>query len=226
MAPPVRVLGLETSSRVGSAALLENGRIVASAQHTEPNRHAEHALSLVDGVLADAGWPKASLDRIAVGIGPGSFTGIRVGMALAQGIALGIDVPLFGVGSLRAMARAAPDDDPRPRVALLDARQSELFLAVYGADDTELVAPRIVTPDDARALVEQAHPDATRLGEAARELFPGALANDKTDLPHAALTALIGCSLAPERSPPRPLYLRAVNAKRPILASSPLAPRE
>lgn len=226
MAPPVRILALETSSRVGSVALFEDGRIVASAVHTQPNRHAEYSLALIESALSDAGWGKTSIDRVAVGIGPGSFTGIRVGMALAQGIALGIDVPLVGVGSLRAMARAVPDDDPRPRAALLDARMEELFLAVYGAAGAELAAPAIVARDQVPALLESAYPDAVPIGEGALGLCPGALESGRTNLPHAALTAVIASRLAPEAAPPRPLYLRAVNAKPPILAPSPLSARD
>ena len=98
-----RVLGIETSSRRGTVALVEDGQVVASLGHDVPNGHAERMLGLVDQALAEAGWAKASLDRIAVGVGPGSFTGIRVGIALAQGLALGLDYQASAqIGSVAA----------------------------------------------------------------------------------------------------------------------------
>src|SRR5690606_29707052 len=110
-----RVLALETSSRRGSAALYA-GEIVAEASHEIPNAHGEQLGKLVDGWLAEAGWSKSQIDRLAVGIGPGSFTGLRVGIALAQGMALGLDRPLVGISSLVALSCAplvAPTQNPR-----------------------------------------------------------------------------------------------------------------
>ncbi|HET7540536.1 MAG TPA: tRNA (adenosine(37)-N6)-threonylcarbamoyltransferase complex dimerization subunit type 1 TsaB, partial [Polyangiaceae bacterium] len=96
----MRIVGIESSSRRGSVALLEGERLVASAEHEQPNNHAERLLPLFEQLLAETGWPKSSLDRLGVGIGPGSFTGLRAGIALAEGLSVGLDRPLWGVGSL------------------------------------------------------------------------------------------------------------------------------
>ena len=105
----MRCLGIETSTRQGSVALVEHDQVVSVRLHQELNRHGERMLPLVEQLLSEAGWPLSSLDRIGVGIGPGSFTGLRIGVALAQGIGLGLACPVVGVGSLHAMAFAAPD---------------------------------------------------------------------------------------------------------------------
>src|SRR5690606_25308406 len=106
--------------------------------------HGERLLPLLDDLLERCDWARSSIERIGVGIGPGSFTGLRVGIALAAGVSLGLGVPLVGVGSLRALAAGHPQADPRLRVVVRDARRNEHFVAVYDANGTELVAPEAV----------------------------------------------------------------------------------
>src|SRR5687768_454757 len=125
----VRVLAIETSSPRGSVALLDDDRLVVELEHDQPNAHAERILPLVERALEAAGFDRTSLDRVAVGIGPGSFTGLRVGIALAEGLALGLDIPIIGVASLRAMAAAVPAAEARIRIPVLDARRDEVFVA-------------------------------------------------------------------------------------------------
>ncbi len=219
----MRVLGIETSALRGSVALVEAGRVVRAASQTEPNAHAERTLPLVERVLAEAGWARSSLDRVAVGIGPGSFTGLRIGMALGQGIALGLGIPVVGVGSLRAMAAAVPADRSGLRVPLLDARRSELFAAVYDAAGQELVAPLALPQVSALSTLEERAPGARVLiGEVTAVLaVPGALRSAETDLPHAGFTAIVGAGLDPALSPAEPLYVREADAIKPDLPPSP-----
>src|SRR6185369_5960506 len=140
----MRVLGIETSTRRGSVAAVEGTLTLGTLAHEEPSAHAERVLSLIEILLAEVGWSRASIERIAVGIGPGSFTGLRVGIALAQGMALGLGRPIVGVGSLAALASSAPATDRRTRVPVLDARRGELFVAAYDADGRERLAPNAV----------------------------------------------------------------------------------
>ena len=106
----MRILGIETSTVAGAAsvALIEGGKVVLERAHVRPKQSAERLLPLIAELLSEVGWQRTSLDRLGVSVGPGSFTGVRVGIACAQGLALGLDVPLIGVTSLRAMARARP----------------------------------------------------------------------------------------------------------------------
>lgn len=240
----MRVLGLETSSRRGSVALVENGRVVVSREHEVPSAHAERLLPLVEEILALSGFALTSLDRVAAGIGPGSFTGLRIGLALAEGIAMALDVPTVGVSSLRAMARGvrAQDEplDPSDVVVcpLLDARREELFYGVYAYGSArdgsghgalrEVVGPALVGRSELGAALTAALAPGTRallVGEPA-EGFPaiGMLAQGRLiGLPHAECVALLGGELEPADHPPVPAYVRGPNATLPDLPPHPLA---
>jgi tRNA threonylcarbamoyladenosine biosynthesis protein TsaB len=221
----VRVLGIETSSRRGTVALVEDGHTVATLGHEVPNGHAERMLGLVDRLLADAGWAKTGLDRIAVGVGPGSFTGIRVGIALAQGLALGLDRPVLGIGSLHAMSRGVPDELDGTRCAMVDAHRNELFCAEYAASGEEVRAPLAVRRDGAGAWLAEAREPRVVIGEIATSVGVALepFRSDLTDLPHAAGVALLGSVLAPERAPTDAVYARPADAIRPNLPRSPLS---
>jgi len=224
----MRVLGIETSTRRGSAALIDDGHVLLALDHDKPNAHAEALLPLVARLFAETGVAKSSIERVAVGIGPGSFTGLRIGIALGEGIALGTGVPLVGVGSLEAMARGVAQAD-RPRVALLDAGRGELFVAAYAADGAEIVAPCAVPLGEVRERITSL--DALRgaivVGEGALALGSGfdVMRGPELDLPHARFVALLGAERDPERSPADPVYVRGVGATLPNLPPSPLASR-
>src|SRR5690606_33648731 len=85
----LRVLGIETSGLSGSVALAEGGKIVAHRVHSGENQHAEKIFGLIEEALEEAGWERASLGRVAVSRGPGAFTALRIGMAVADGLSLG-----------------------------------------------------------------------------------------------------------------------------------------
>jgi tRNA threonylcarbamoyladenosine biosynthesis protein TsaB len=221
----VRVLGIETSTVHGSVALLDDERVVHRLEHSEPSAHAERILPLIARALEAAGWSQSALERIAVGIGPGSFVGLRVGIALAQGLGLGLGIPVLGVGSLRSLAAAVPAAEPGIRVALLDARRDELFGAAYAEDGSELSAPATVPRAEARAFVERFGATAWVVGEVAETLD---LAADRRwrgerQFPSAERSALLARYEAPERAPPLPLYCRGPGATLPNLPPSPFA---
>ena len=220
----MRILGIETSTLRGSVALVEDGRTIATADHSEPNAHAERVLPLFDRMIAESGWSKTSLDRIAVGIGPGSFTGLRVGIALAQGVALGLDRPVFGVGSLEAMARAAPASTPALRCPVIDARRGEVFLAVYDAAGTERAAPVAIATDAAARTLEALCEGAPKilLGQAAVALAADVFRSEQTDLPHAVWVALVAAELPEGAAGAVPLYVRGPGLVLPDLPPSPL----
>jgi len=217
----VRILGIESSSRRGSLALLEGERVVACVEHEQPNSHAERLLPMLEQLLAEAGWPKSSLDRLGVGVGPGSFTGLRAGIALAEGLSVGLDRPLWGVGSLLAMARGALAEQPGPCCALLDARRSELFAAVYDRELRQLCAPHSLPLEDLPDFLAKSAVT-TVVGEVARTLAHGRiLASGQTlDLPHARWVATLAGELDEAASPPEPQYVRGIGATLPSLPRS------
>jgi tRNA threonylcarbamoyladenosine biosynthesis protein TsaB len=106
-----------------------------------PRRHAELALPWADALLADAGIARSQLDAIAVGRGPGAFTGVRLAIAIAQGIALGLDRPVIPVSTLAALALPAARGAPgAPVLAAIDARMGELYVGAYRGLDGSLEA--------------------------------------------------------------------------------------
>jgi tRNA threonylcarbamoyladenosine biosynthesis protein TsaB len=149
----VNVLAVSTSTPRGSAALVRGAEAIAAVAYVDLQGHAERLFEAVDSVLAQAGVDRASLSGLACDVGPGSFTGVRVGVASTKGMALGLGLPLAGVVSLEAMAAAAfaagaalPGDVV---VAAIDAKKGEVFVAAYGAGGEVLAAPsaRPLGPD-------------------------------------------------------------------------------
>jgi len=175
---------------------------------------------LAERLLAEAEWPPNSLDRLAVGIGPGTFTGLRVGIALASGMALGLGRPLVGVGSLASMARAA--ERPEAVAAVLDARRSEWFVAVFDAQGVEIVAPRALpTASAQQTLRDLVGRPFVVVGEPARG-WPHYVGAERSDLPHAVGAGLLAQELDPATAPATPIYVRGPGALKPNLPPSPL----
>lgn len=146
----MKILGIETSAQVGSLALVEDEHFVAQGDIDSSLNHSAGLIPVLEGILRDAGWKIKDLEGIGVGLGPGSFTGIRVGLAAGQGIAFGTGIPLIGIGSLHAAARgsSAPNGSI---VVLLPAARERVYGAVYkkdGDEIEELIGPRIVSADD------------------------------------------------------------------------------
>jgi tRNA threonylcarbamoyladenosine biosynthesis protein TsaB len=126
----MRVLALETSTTAGGVALVEDGHLVGQCMLDIALTHSERLMAMVDRLLHDCRWLAAELGGLAVSIGPGSFTGLRVGAATAKGLALALGLPVAPVPTLDALAANLPfaDVDVCP---LLDARKGEVYLARY-----------------------------------------------------------------------------------------------
>src|ERR1035441_860589 len=142
----MRVLAIDTALGACSAAVLdtENGGILASESLPMTRGHAEALMPLLKRVMDEAGMTFPDIDRIAVTTGPGSFTGLRVGIAAARGIALAADKPAVGMSTLSAYA--APHmaaDDKFPVVAAIDARHAHVYLQVFSPGGRTLTAPRL-----------------------------------------------------------------------------------
>ena len=223
-------LGIDTSSPLGSVALLRAGDVVAQVQAEVQARHGETILSHLESVLATAGIEFSEVGLLSVGAGPGSFTGLRVGVSTAKGLAFASGVPIVAVGSLQAIARAMP---PGPRVVMVDAYKSEVYSAVYGAEDSgELLLT--LRHGSIEETVEQASdclegmPAALagsgcrRYAETLGERMPPSwtLLDPSYDHPRAEHVAAIGRTLFLERGPDavaslEPLYVRPSDAKLP-----------
>lgn len=206
-------------------ALVEGGAPVVVRVSESEGAHGERLMPLLEQALAESGWARSSLDRVGVGVGPGSFTGIRVGVALGSGIALGLGRPLFGVGALQAMCRAVPGSRAGSRCAVLDARRGEIFAAVYSDAGVELVAP-LTLPRQALArwLAGLGTRASVIVGEALGELepLPEAFRSELTDLPHAVAVALVAEGQPEGEGRAEPAYVRLPDVT-PSAARSPVS---
>lgn len=222
----MRILAVETSSPRGTVALLDStSEDALCLEHRVPNAHGEMLVPLLEQALAELGWAPSQLDRVAVGSGPGSFTGLRVGIALATGIAMGLGRPLVGVSSLQAMAAAARPNSGEVVVALLDARREELFGAAFDSNLTpcsEVCALKTHALGPWLEHLELPQPVVV-VGEAVELSDVRSLTRrgPETDLPHALWTARVGCQAEPQHAV-EPAYVRPADAIVPNLPPSPL----
>ncbi|MEO6263651.1 MAG: tRNA (adenosine(37)-N6)-threonylcarbamoyltransferase complex dimerization subunit type 1 TsaB [Luteimonas sp.] len=213
----MKLLAFETATESCSVAVWIDGD-VRERFELAPRRHAELALPWAGQLLAEAGIARSQLDAIAVGRGPGAFTGVRLAIALAQGIALALDKPVIPVSTLAALALQAPAERV---LAAIDARMGEVYLGAFARDGDDLVAVSLeaVAKPDAATIPDgdDWHGVGTGFaaaGGALRAHLQARLASVDADaLPHAAdvarLAALAfarGEAIAPDRI--EPAYLR------------------
>lgn len=232
------VLGIETSTQRGSVALAESGRLLAESWHDERHAHGERLLGLIDGLFNSVARSPAEVTRVAAGQGPGAFTGLRVGIALAQGIATAFGVPAVGVSSMRAMALGLGKDVAGYRWPLIDARRGELFVACYDPDGIEILAPRAVPRDAIAGTLRRMRAHVHGPGHSAPDWLLGAVVREldgfdhnssdlrlcsgvATDWPSAAAVAQFASEQS-EASPLYPDYRRDADAVLPKLPPSPL----
>jgi len=141
----MKFLALDTSTEACSVALALDGQILV-LDEVCPQQHSKRILPMVQQLLADAGVSLHQLDGIIFGRGPGSFTGVRIGVSVAQGLAFGADLPVFGVSTLAAMAQAAAvQQNATEVIAAIDARMAEVYIAAYALDEAGLM--QAITPE-------------------------------------------------------------------------------
>lgn len=215
----MRLLAIDTALAVCAAAVLDTGRTGLCASESVPmvRGHAEALMPMIARVMDAAELEFSQLDRIAVTTGPGSFTGLRVGIAAARGIALAAAKPSVGLSTLAAYA--APliaTDDSIPVVVAIDARHDQVFLQVFGVGGRTLVSPRVVPIHEAVRLAGLG--PARLAGSAANLLAAAWPANqaapalvEEHPAPEIGWVARLGAA-ALELAPPKPLYLKAADA--------------
>jgi tRNA threonylcarbamoyladenosine biosynthesis protein TsaB len=135
----MNLLALETATESCSAALLVEGRLFVRSE-IAPRRHAELLLPMCAELLAEAGIARRDLEALAVGAGPGAFTGVRLAISAAQGIALALDIPVIPVSSLAALAMQAPANGATI-LAVIDARMGEIYAGAFRRTPEGLVEP-------------------------------------------------------------------------------------
>lgn len=225
----MRLLAIDTALAACSAAVLdtEHSAVVAQESMTLQRGHAEALMPLIKRVMERTKLAFADLDRIAVTTGPGSFTGLRVGIAAARGLGLAAAKPVVGITTLAAFAApliAAADH--LPVVAAVDARHDHVYLQVFGSGGRTLVAPRVVSIREALRVAASDAPRLTGNGAAllakawqAGERAPSAVT--QREAPDITWVAWLGAVANESAAPPKPLYLRPPDAQLQSAAQLP-----
>lgn len=211
------LLALDTSTPAVTVALHDGERVLAEATTVDPRRHTELLMPLVTTVLEQAGATRRDLTELAVGVGPGPFTGLRVGLAAARTMGDVLGLPVHGVCSLDVLARGVLATDPpgEPFVVATDARRREVYWATYDAAGTRTGGPDV----GPAAELPQRLPAA---GAGPRQ-YPDAFARRlEPEYPSAAHLAAAVVARAAEILPPDPLYLRRPDATPPSARKSVL----
>lgn len=201
------ILSIDTCLGACSCAVVRDGEALAAAFEPMTRGHQERLAPMVEATMKEAGVVFADLGRIAVTVGPGSFTGLRVGLAFAKGLGLALGKPVVGVGALEALGA----EEPGRTLALADARRGQVYWQAF-ENGEPLNAPSASALEDAAAFFV---PDiVTGPGaELVAGRFPGALVTGRPAPDPAAVARLAASRLDP--GSPRPLYLRTPDAKLP-----------
>ncbi len=217
----MRVLAIDTALGACSVAVLDTnaGGLVASESVAMQRGHAESLMPMIARVMHQADLKYFNLDRVAVTTGPGSFTGLRVGIAAARGLALAAAKPAVGVSTLAAYA--APQlaqDDAAPVIAAIDARHGQVYVQAFGHGGCTLFSARLAPIAEAVRAVPRQAPRivgsaAGLLGAAWPASDPPPLAVEARAAPDIAWVARLGAMAAENEAPPKPLYLRAPDAQ-------------
>jgi tRNA threonylcarbamoyladenosine biosynthesis protein TsaB len=217
----MRVLAIDTALAACSAAVLDTDKdeCLASETQSMTRGHAEALIPLIARVMDQAKIEFADIDRVAVTVGPGSFTGLRVGISAARGISLAASKPAIGLTTLAAYAapHLAKDDETQVAVAI-DARHQHVYLQVFGRGGRTVVPPRIASLTEA---VRSAAVAPTRLVGSAANLVAAAWPATETPprlveespAPDIVWVARLAVTAIEGRSTPKPLYLRTPDAQ-------------
>ena len=220
------ILALETSADVCAVALVGDGEVLGTREVAMSRGHAELLVPMVQELAETAGVALTALDLIGVTRGPGSFTGVRTGIAAARGFAIASGAPAIGVSSLEAVARCVVSraPEPCPVLCVMDTRRADFFAQTFDHAGVGISAPEVMKADDLFVLIGSMQP--VLAGNAVSRLLqsydgdpdllrrdPGAGNPDPVDVAAIARTIFERQGVAPDTL--SPLYLRAPEAKLP-----------
>lgn len=218
----MKMLVIDTALGACSVGVFEDDRALAIRSEPMAKGHSERIGGFVRDVMEASGIGFDTLDRIGVTVGPGSFTGLRVGLAFAHGLGEALDRPVIGVSTLAALAASRPATDDHPFAAVIDARRGQVYLQAFRGD-ASLCPPQALAIDAAVDLLEGLGCTGM-LGSGAailnarrtdRALLPLTVTEPAVLDPSPQALARLTQRADPEENPPRPLYLRAPDATPP-----------
>jgi tRNA threonylcarbamoyladenosine biosynthesis protein TsaB len=217
------ILAIDTALDACAAGVLDTaaGKLIAQESQPMKRGHAEALMPLIARVIKESGITFSALDRIVVTTGPGSFTGLRVGLSAARGIALAAGKPAVGVTTLTAYAAPVVSRDAAPPViSAIDARHDHVYFQAVSGNGTSLITPRVAPIEEALGASRFGAPHL--VGNAAGILAerwpadaPPPFKVDSQPAPDIAWVAWLGAAVSPDTAPPRPFYLRAPDARPP-----------
>ncbi|MDO8398288.1 MAG: tRNA (adenosine(37)-N6)-threonylcarbamoyltransferase complex dimerization subunit type 1 TsaB [Bradyrhizobium sp.] len=215
------ILAIDTALDACAAAVLDTStsQLIAQESQAMKRGHAEALMPLIARVIKASGVAYVALDRIAVTTGPGSFTGLRVGLSAARGIGLAANRPVVGLTTLTAYAApVVAQNAAQPVISAIDARHDHVYFQVVSGDGSSLVRPRVAPVEEALAAAQFGAPHL--VGNAAQILAdrwpadaPAPFKVDPQPAPDIAWVAWLGAAVSPDAAPARPYYLRAPDAK-------------
>lgn len=220
----MNLLAFDTATTGCSAAVFTDGRMAAHRAAAMPRGQSEALMPMIEEALRDAGVAYGDLAVLAVTVGPGAFTGLRIGLAAARGLALALGIPCAGVTTLEAVARGVPQDRRagRPLLVALDSKRADLYVQMFDADLAPWGAPAAMLADGLADLCGDRAPvvagDARdRALEALVRAGIDAQEIDAPGVPDAGDVGLIALSrtLPAVDAAPAPIYLRPPDAIRP-----------
>jgi tRNA threonylcarbamoyladenosine biosynthesis protein TsaB len=215
------ILAIDTALDACAAGVLdtEAAELIAQESLAMKRGHAEALMPLIARVIKAFGKGFDALDRIAVTTGPGSFTGLRVGLAAARGIALAANKPVVGLTTLSAYAAPVVSrNGEHPVVSAIDARHDQVYFQVVSGNGGSLIRPRTAPIEEALDASRFGAPylvgnAATILGQRWRADAPPPFKVESQPAPDIAWVAWLGAAVSPNTAPARPFYLRAPDAK-------------
>jgi tRNA threonylcarbamoyladenosine biosynthesis protein TsaB len=206
----VRLLVIDTCLAVCQVAVFDDAQALSTISEPMVRGHQERLAPMAGQAMDMAQTSFAALDRIAVTVGPGSFTGLRVGLAFAKGLALALDRPCMGVGTLTALAASAGQD--LRRAAIIDAGRGGVYLQIFEGPNT-LTAPDNLPIETAAARLLEVGAVELLIGPQAERLAGSLPKMDAIEIPAPSPAAIAALAAAAPVVPPRPLYLRAPDAQ-------------
>jgi tRNA threonylcarbamoyladenosine biosynthesis protein TsaB len=227
------ILAIDTALDACAAAVLDtrSSTVIATESQSMKRGHAEALMPLIGRVMKESGLPFAALDRVAVTTGPGSFTGLRVGLSAARGIGLAAGKPVVGLTTLSAYAAPiVSENGEHPILAAIDARHDQVYFQAVNANGSSLIRPKVAPISE--ALAASRFGALHLVGNAAKILAdhwpsdaPAPVEVETQPAPDITWVAWLGAAVEPSTAPPKPYYLRAPDAKpsQQAVASQPAA---
>jgi len=215
----MKILALDTASSWCAAAIYDSGadKILAEASENIGKGHAEVLMEYIERVMTQSGIAMSELDRVAVNVGPGSFTGVRIGVSAARGFALALGRPAIGISAFDALASEVATSHPgHPVLVLLEAHRGEIYAQAFGADGSARCNPMVVSRDEALALAQQQIDGTVLAGSAAatlNEMLAGTFSVMRAE-PTGQIGTYAKLSVMSEPGEaPKPLYMRGPDVK-------------